>query len=160
MTTGFARRRVLALMVVFGVSATAVAGFADWTAIRPAIAKVGPTVGTVVTATGAPATNVKVVNFGTTVYTGSMNVKVTLDRVRANSPLPEKDDGSVFTNSERKLPVKSSGYYREFVHWPATSTGSKLYGSVTFPGPMRIVLGQNGEVYFTGDHYSTFWAVK
>jgi len=50
----------------------------------------------------------------------------------------------------------------EFVVWPGEfmdlgagtyDPSAKPYGSITFPGPMRILLGRAGEVYFSGDHY-------
>ena len=31
----------------------------------------------------------------------------------------------------------------------------KPFGVVSFPGPMRLLIGLGGEVYFTGDHYGS-----
>ncbi|MBB1225857.1 hypothetical protein EPG66_00010 [Pantoea pleuroti] len=28
------------------------------------------------------------------------------------------------------------------------------------PGPLRIIVGQNGEAYYTNDHYKTFIKVR
>ncbi|WP_370634880.1 ribonuclease domain-containing protein [Flavobacterium sp. CECT 9288] len=43
------------------------------------------------------------------------------------------------------------GYYNEFVHPTPGVSG---------PGLMRIVTGQNGEVWFTVDHYKSFILIK
>ena len=47
----------------------------------------------------------------------------------------------------------------EFIVWPflnlaaGTYNTSNAYGSMTYPGAMRLLIGLGGEVYFTGDHY-------
>ena len=132
--------------------------FSDWSNIKTMIAKVPSTVHTVVAANG-DTQHIKIVNFGTVVYTGPVDVKSTLDRIRADSKLPEQNDGGIRSNSQHILPTAPTNYYHEFVVWPATSTSAHPYG-INFPGPMRLVIGKNGEVYFTGDHYSTFLHVK
>ena len=68
-----------------------------------------------------------------------------IDRKRQAVSLPTR--GAVFGNFERRLPPKRRGYYREF--------------TVATPGPhdrgaRRIVIGENGECYYTEDHYRTF----
>ena len=158
MKSGLAKFALAAILALVAESAAQAVPFAAWSLIQPAVAKVGPNVGTVVARNG-DATHIKIVNFGTTVYTGPVNVRGTLDRIRANSKLPEQNDGGVWTNSQRLLPAAPAGYYREFVVWPASSTSAHPYG-LNFPGPMRVVLGKNGEAYFTGDHYGTFQNVK
>lgn len=96
--------------------------------------------------------NVKVVNFGQVIYTGKMDVNPTLARIRSAEKVNEKDDGGIFTNSEGHLPHSSdSQYYREFVH---------VMSGFPFPGPQRLIIGKNGIVYYTGDHYSTFYKVN
>jgi len=50
-----------------------------------------------------------------------------------------------FRNDEGYLPKKPLGYYREHYLGPRHVTGS-----------LRIVLGRNGEVYITGNHYDDF----
>ena len=55
--------------------------------------------------------------------------------------------GRYFQNDMRVLPTKPYGYYREF--------------DVTLPGnngrdSLRIVLGNSGEIYITGNHYTDF----
>lgn len=132
-------------------------GFSQWADISKAIKLVPATVETVTDASG-DTQHVKIVNFNKTVYTGPLDVKATLDRIRADQKNSGKDDGIVFTNKEGRLPKEPAGYYHEFVHWPYAAS-AKPYG-MTFPGPMRVILGKNGEVYFTGDHYDSFYKVK
>jgi guanyl-specific ribonuclease Sa len=54
----------------------------------------------------------------------------------------------VFENAERKLPAKPSGYYRESDVWPPRRAGAR--------GPDRLVIGREGEVYYSADHYRSF----
>ncbi len=94
----------------------------------------------------------KVVNFGKVVYEGKIDVNPTLDRIRAGTKLDHRNDGAVFRNLERKLPKqRDREYYREFVH--------RMKG-VPFPGPARVIIGKQGEVYFTGDHYNSYTKVR
>jgi ribonuclease T1 len=53
----------------------------------------------------------------------------------------------LFENAEGKLPRRNRGYYVESDIWPRGPGGR---------GAERLVLGREGEVYFTGDHYRTF----
>lgn len=39
-------------------------------------------------------------------------------------------------------------------------TADAVVRVLTKSGPMRVILGKNGEVYFTGDHYDSFYKVK
>jgi hypothetical protein len=48
----------------------------------------------------------------------------------------------------------------EFIVWPNINLAAGTYDpsddpfpGMTFPGSMRLLLGANGEVYFSGDHY-------
>jgi guanyl-specific ribonuclease Sa len=54
---------------------------------------------------------------------------------------------AVFQNLEGRLPARPPGYYRESDVWPH-GPGSR--------GPERLVLGREGEVYYTHDHYKSF----
>ena len=86
------------------------------------------------------------------IYTGRMDVNPTIDRIRAGRKLSHNNDGSIFSNFQRRLPVSTdSQYYREFVH---------QMNGFPFPGPQRVVIGKRGEVFYTGDHYSTFFRVR
>lgn len=73
-----------------------------------------------------------------------------LNNVRDGGPLPYSQDGQPFANNEGLLPQESDGYYSEYtVETPgATSRGLQ-----------RLVIGNNGEVYYTGDHYQSFLRV-
>jgi guanyl-specific ribonuclease Sa len=51
---------------------------------------------------------------------------------------------ATFENREGHLPAKPSGHYRE-VHLGPTDGGG-----------LRLVLGADGEVYLTGNHYQDF----
>jgi hypothetical protein len=81
------------------------------------------------------------------VLEGTVNVKPTLDRIASGGKFPHKNDGSVFLNKEGILPKQANGYYREYV---VPTPGAKG------PGPQRIITGNNGERYYTPDHYKTF----
>jgi guanyl-specific ribonuclease Sa len=56
--------------------------------------------------------------------------------------------GGIFGNLMQDLPVKPYGYYREYDVEP--SVGGKDRGK------LRLVVGNNGEVYITGNHYRDF----
>lgn len=84
---------------------------------------------------------------GDVVFQGTIDLRDTLDRIERGQRGSHGNDGSVFQNRERRLPSKRSGYYREWVH-----PTPKLRG----PGPQRIVTGEEGEIYYTPDHYKSF----
>lgn len=56
-------------------------------------------------------------------------------------------EGSVFGNREGLLPQRSHGYYREYT---VPTPGSDDRGA------RRLVVGQDDELYYTGDHYQSF----
>jgi filamentous hemagglutinin len=96
--------------------------------------------------------NAKVINFGKVIYQGKVDVNTTLERVRAGKKLDHRNDGAIFRNREKALPAqRDRDYYREFVH--------QVKG-LPFPGPQRVIVGKKGEVYYTGDHYSSFTRVR
>lgn len=64
-------------------------------------------------------------------------------------PYPEKD-GSTFFNRERLLPNKPNGYYREYTI-PTPGERSR--------GARRFVVGIQGEIYYTSNHYQSFFRV-
>ena len=68
--------------------------------------------------------------------------------IAAGDPLPYEQDGSVFQNREGNLPDLSSGLlYREYT---VPTPGSPDRGA------RRLVVGDDGSVYYTSDHYSSF----
>jgi hypothetical protein len=96
--------------------------------------------------------DVKVVHFGKQVFKGKIDVNPTLKRIRDGKKLGHANDGTFFMNREGRLPRQADReYYREFVH--------EMKG-LPFPGPQRVVIGKKGEVFYTGDHYSTFTRVR
>jgi guanyl-specific ribonuclease Sa len=96
----------------------------------------------------ARITNQKIRNQdGKVVFQGTIDLQDTLDRISRGERGSHSNDGSVFQNREKRLPIKPAGYYREWVH-----PTPKLRG----PGPQRIVTGKEGEIYYTPDHYETF----
>jgi ribonuclease T1 len=71
----------------------------------------------------------------------------TIQLIQAGGPYPYSRDGVVFENRAGTLPRHKSGYYHEFtVVTPKASTR----------GTRRIITGQQGEMYYTDDHYATF----
>jgi len=75
----------------------------------------------------------------------------TLALIKQGGPFPYKRDGIVFGNRERRLPVQSSGYYREYT---VPTPGARDRGA------QRIIAGGLGEYFYTGDHYNTFRRIR
>ena len=50
-------------------------------------------------------------------------------------------------NRENLLPLRPPGHYREYVDPTEGMAG---------PGPRRIIIGQDGELYYTKNHYKSF----
>ena len=88
---------------------------------------------------------------GSIAYRGDVDLKPTLDRIKAGKRDSHTNDGAVFGNRERLLPLKERGYYREYV---VRTPG------IRHAGPQRIVTGKNGEIYYTHDHYQSFTAIQ
>lgn len=75
----------------------------------------------------------------------------TLAQISRGGPFPYAKDGSTFGNFERRLPFRPRGYYREYT---VKTPGSHDRGA------RRIVAGENGERYYSGDHYRTFQRIR
>ena len=89
---------------------------------------------------------------GNLAYRGDIDLKPTFKRIEQGIEDPHPNDGSIFTNRERKLPGQSDrNYYHEYV------VRTKGIRGV---GPQRVIVGKQGEVYYTPDHYATFIRVK
>lgn len=75
-----------------------------------------------------------------------------VERIESGGPFPYDQDGAIFENRERLLPGRPRGYYREFtVETPGSPDR----------GPRRIVVGQDGAMYWTADHYDSFaWIAR
>jgi len=73
--------------------------------------------------------------------------RATLALIKSGGPFPYPQDGRVFSNREKLLPLQSRGYYREYtVRTPGTHDR----------GARRIVAGSRGEYYYSADHYRSF----
>jgi guanyl-specific ribonuclease Sa len=76
----------------------------------------------------------------------------TLDRIARGGTFPHRNDGTEFSNFPNRrtgamlLPRRPRGYYTEYVHPTPGVSG---------PGAQRIIIGKNGEAYFTPDHYDS-----
>lgn len=75
----------------------------------------------------------------------------TLELIKAGGPFPYEKDGATFGNFERLLPLKSSGYYHEYTV-PTPGANNR--------GARRIIAGDGGEFYYTGDHYASFQRIE
>ncbi|MCW2770374.1 MAG: hypothetical protein JWR27_1807 [Aeromicrobium sp.] len=75
----------------------------------------------------------------------------TLELIDAGGPFPYDHDGAVFMNRERLLPLHNRGFWHEYtVPTPGESDR----------GPRRLVVGADGSVYYTADHYRSFRQVR
>jgi ribonuclease T1 len=72
----------------------------------------------------------------------------TVRLIARGGPFPyPRNDGVVFHNDEHRLPNEPDGYYHEYtVPTPGSSDR----------GARRIITGQHGEYWYTGDHYESF----
>lgn len=74
----------------------------------------------------------------------------TIDLIDQGGPFPYDRDGIVFQNREGLLPRQSRNYYHEYtVVTPGESDR----------GARRIITGNNGELFYTDDHYDSFQEV-
>ena len=71
----------------------------------------------------------------------------TIQLIDEGGPFPYDKDGSTFQNREGILPDESNGYYSEYT---VITPGSRDRGA------RRIVGGDDGELYYTDDHYDSF----
>jgi len=131
--------------------------------VAAAIANVPTNVGAVYDANGQ-TNDIQIWNYGDGVYTGAVNVASTLQRIRNGQSVAntESDDGGFFNFYSYEfpnIPRMGNNYYMEFVVWPSlnftngTYYEGDAYGSMAYPGAMRLLIGLGGEAYFTGDHY-------
>jgi ribonuclease T1 len=71
----------------------------------------------------------------------------TIALIEQDGSFPFSRDGVTFQNRERLLPRHPEGYYREYT---VITPGSNDRGA------RRIVTGDEGEMYYTDDHYDSF----
>ena len=76
----------------------------------------------------------------------------TVELIEAGGPFPEPEhDGGTFGNREELLPDQPMGYYREYTV-PTPGLDHR--------GARRIVAGEDDELYWTADHYSSFARIR
>ncbi len=66
-------------------------------------------------------------------------------------PFAYRKDGAVFGNREAILPARPRGHWREYTV-PTLGESDR--------GPRRIVAGRDGELFYTRDHYRTFYRIR
>ena len=88
---------------------------------------------------------------GRVAWRGDVDLRPVLARIQRGEADAHRGDGTVFGNREHRLPGKPRGWYREYV---VRTPG--LHG----PGPQRLVVGKDGEAFYTSDHYATFTEVR
>lgn len=86
------------------------------------------------------------------VITGNVDLKPTIDRINSGQKSKHRNDGENFRNSQGRLPAKPKGYYTEYVVPPPPT--------FRYPGAQRVVVGKNGETYYTPNHYESFIRVQ
>lgn len=74
----------------------------------------------------------------------------TLSKIQSGFVFSHPKDGSIHKNREHLLPDREIGHYREYAV-PTPNINNR--------GTRRLVIGNNGEIYYTEDHYETFWEV-
>jgi len=128
------------LLTAIGVAvATLLVGVAvGWTANRLA----GPD-GVPTTAAATPRSGLPTVALGDL----PVQARETLALVDGGGRLPYAKDGTTFNNFEGLLPARPRGYYREYTV-PTPGEPDR--------GARRLVVGGEGDVYYTDDHYQSF----
>jgi ribonuclease T1 len=89
---------------------------------------------------------------GRVVYRGDVDLAPVLARIERGERDSHRNDGSIHRNREGRLPRQADqDYYREYV---VRTPGLRSVG------PQRLVIGKNGETYYTPNHYQSFMQVK
>ena len=84
---------------------------------------------------------------GRVAWRGDVDLGPVLARIERGQRDPHRNDGGVFHNRERRLPDRPGGHYREYV---IRTPG------ISHAGPQRLVIGRDGEIFYTADHYRSF----
>ena len=88
---------------------------------------------------------------GWVAWRGDVDLAPALARITAGEGDPHPNDGGIFQNREGLLPARPQGHYREYV---VRTPG------ISHAGPQRLVIGVDGKVYYTHDHYNTFQRIR
>ncbi len=76
--------------------------------------------------------------------------KQTIQTIERGGSFPYRQDGAIFSNRERRLPIAKYGTYHEYtVPTPGALTR----------GARRIISAPQRVYYYTGDHYRSFQQV-
>lgn len=84
---------------------------------------------------------------GRVAWRGDVDLGPAIARIERGDRDPHRNDGGVFGNREGLLPDRPRGYYREFV---VRTPG------IPHAGPQRLVVGRDGDAWYTSDHYRSF----
>ncbi len=84
---------------------------------------------------------------GRVAWRGDMDLGPAIARIERGEADGHRNDGATFQNREGRLPSKPRGYYREFVVRTPGMRGV---------GPQRLVIGRDGDAWYTSDHYRSF----
>ncbi len=77
-------------------------------------------------------------------------VRDTLLKIKSGFSFSHKRDGSIYKNTEKLLPERPFGDYREYTV-PTPRIENR--------GSRRLVISKDGDIYYTDDHYQTFQQV-
>jgi ribonuclease T1 len=89
---------------------------------------------------------------GRLAYQGDIDLSPTFERIRQGKRDSHNNDGAVFRNLEKRLPLqRDKSYYREYVIRTPNIRG---------PGPQRLVTGKQDEAWYTPNHYQNFMRVR
>lgn len=88
---------------------------------------------------------------GRVAWRGDVDLAPALARIAAGESDPHRNDGGVFQNREGLLPDRPRGHYRAYV---IRTPG------ISHAGPQRLIIGADGEVYYTYDHYRSFQRIR
>lgn len=77
----------------------------------------------------------------------SIEAQQTLVLINKNGIFPYPQDGKIFSNWEKTLPIQNRGYYKEY---------TVITPGVSDRGTKRIITGKMNECYYTDNHYNTF----
>lgn len=88
---------------------------------------------------------------GRVAWRGDVDLNPALARIEAGERDPHRNDGGIFQNREGRLPARPRGHYREYV---VRTPG------IGHAGPQRLVIGADGEIYYTADHYRSFQRLR
>lgn len=141
------RRRLIVVGAVAAVLVLLLAALLGYWARRSG--DTVPAVTATVTASGAPAGRATPVSGLHTIAVAALpqQARNTLVLIDKGGPFPYDRDGIVFGNNEKILPARPRGYYREYT---VPTPGERDRGA------RRLIVGRDGDVYYTDDHYDSF----